>query len=131
MPDAALARYPVVGDEVKCRHNIRIFLDAFNEHHGSPSPALLVEPQFSDDDHVANFQDCVDPQTEAKIDRFVVKYKARERLYPLHRESVLAEMDRCRWLAWGTQDHLIFYERPRILSIGMEEVWNGHRIRGM
>ncbi|KAK7706586.1 hypothetical protein SLS64_007417 [Diaporthe eres] len=55
---AALAQNPVVGDEVKRKDNIRIFLDACNEHY-ELSPDALTEPHFSENDYVVDFQDCV------------------------------------------------------------------------
>ncbi|KAG6357178.1 hypothetical protein INS49_015056 [Diaporthe citri] len=125
LSDAALARYLVVGDELKRKDNMRMFLDACNEHH-DPSPYARIEPQFSESDYVVDFQDCVQDEEDVKIERFVVDSKAGKRLYPLHREAVLENLDRCRWFTWGKQDHLIFHDKPRKLNEDKEKIWNGH-----
>lgn len=121
LSDAALAQYPIVGDELKRKDNIQIFLDACNEQH-DPSPDAFTEPHFSENDYVVDFQDCVQEEEEVKIERFGVNSEAGRRLYPLHREAVLEGLDRCRWLAWGKQDHLIFHDKPRKLSEDKEEI---------
>lgn len=88
------------------------------------------KPQFSDEDLVVAADECVQSIEEAKITRSLVDSKVGKRMYPLHGEAVLAELDRCRSLAWGKQDHLIFYDKPTGLSDeDKEEIWNGHKHR--
>lgn len=76
---AALAQDPVVDNEWSCRANIRIFLDACNEHH-DPSPYAPTEPQFFESDYVVDFEDCVQNQEDVMIERLVVGSKVGERL---------------------------------------------------
>lgn len=136
LADSALANNPIVHDEIQIRANLATFEATFSEPREFIWSCKHTKFQMDHFDvevnHVTDFSKLMMAEREVRLDFDLLWNKwseIAENLNPLYPDDVLEQMDRNRWLAWGKQDHLIYYDPPRTLNEDMGESWNGHNHR--